>query len=951
MPTDRCSNPLAGGPIRAVLATAVLALAPCAPLAAAGEYMVQDLGQRVLLPPLYFAALQHVSVAGVDFSYFDDGVHGLELWRSDGTALGTYLVRDACPGVCGSEGFQSSQVLAAVGSQIFFAANDGVHGTELWVSDGTAGGSRQLADLRPGPSSSDPDVLIPAGGLLYFVADDGLHGRDLWRSDGTEAGTFRLFASEPNALVPGVLAIAPGAGQLYLETGGGALWRTDGTAAGTRLLVDSGVYFVRGWMKGAPFRTLPDGVLLFEACDYAASGCELWRSDGTVAGTGLVVDLFPGSGGSFPGAFYVVGAEIWFTAQVPTATGSRFALLRTDGTTGGTAEIPLPPGVEPQTFAGLAEAIGSRFFFGGRDADHGTEPWVTDGVTSEMVADLRPGPESSLLQNPDYDRPWLAELGGDLLFLADDGTNGWRLWRSDGTAPGTEPLSDFGGLPPDAYFGFYQPLAELPTAGGRLLFPIWRFDTGVELWASDGSVAGTHQIGVVSQQTSAFSHASATFWSNYSDLQCLSPLRQGVVFAAFDGAAALTADLLFADGVPGNALPLAPIWDPLSTLPPHCVANADEALVAGGLGGTVSLFRTHGALPGLELLRDFPENTGPITRPLFHRFDGAVFLGFGTSLLRLDPDSQILEQFTALQWGSMASTSTILFLGGTDLEVTDGLEPPAVLLPDPPDPDWIQADDLTVSGDRLFFSLDSPAEGPELWASDGTAEGTGPVTVLRPGPAGGLSRRETVDYWGNRVPESRIAALAAGHVVFAGDDGAAGNELWASDGTAAGTVLVADLAPGPAGSWPRHLTPLGDGVVLFAAEDPALGLELFRTDGTAAGTWMVSDIVAGASSSVPDDFSVQDGVLYFSAWTPADGRELWRSDGTFAGTWRLTEIAPGPFSSSPSKITRAGNRLFFLANDSVHGFELWARADDGSIPLFIDGFETADTARWSATVP
>jgi len=139
--------------------------------------------------------------------------------------------------------------------------------------------------------------------------------------------------------------------------------------------------------------------------------------------------------------------------------------------------------------------------------------------------------------------------------------------------------------------------------------------------------------------------------------------------------------------------------------------------------------------------------------------------------------------------------------------------------------------------------------------------------------------------------------------------------------------------------------------VLFAAEDPALGLELFRTDGTAAGTWMVSDIVAGAGSSVPDDFSVQDGVLYFSAWTPADGRELWRSDGTFAGTWRLTEIAPGPFSSSPSKITRAGNRLFFLANDSVHGFELWARADDGSIPLFIDGFETADTARWSATVP
>ncbi|HTI49465.1 MAG TPA: ELWxxDGT repeat protein, partial [Planctomycetaceae bacterium] len=149
------------------------------------------------------------------------------------------------------------------------------------------------------PFNSSPQSLTNVAGTLYFTADDGVHGRELWKSNGTPEGTT-MVTDIPGNFDVGILANINGT--LYLSANG--LWKSDGTAAGT-VAVSSVI---------PSSLTSVDGTLYFRGYDSAHGG-ELWKTDGTTAGTMLVMDVKPGVAGSYPGSLTNVNGTLLFTAD------------------------------------------------------------------------------------------------------------------------------------------------------------------------------------------------------------------------------------------------------------------------------------------------------------------------------------------------------------------------------------------------------------------------------------------------------------------------------------------------------------------------------------------------------------------------------------------------------------------------------------------------------------
>jgi ELWxxDGT repeat protein len=124
---------------------------------------------------------------------------GVELWVSDGTPGGTGRLADIFPGEEGSY----PGGLTVFEGLLYFTADDGAHGRELWLSDGTAAGTRLARDIRPGAEGSSPYGLTVASRKLYFAADDGAHGYEPWK-------VFQGRARLVEDIVPGPMGSAPG---------------------------------------------------------------------------------------------------------------------------------------------------------------------------------------------------------------------------------------------------------------------------------------------------------------------------------------------------------------------------------------------------------------------------------------------------------------------------------------------------------------------------------------------------------------------------------------------------------------------------------------------------------------------------------------------------------------------------------------------------------------------
>lgn len=184
--------------------------------AATGTVTVKDINPNGSSFPMWLAAS-----GGAVYFAAGEGVQGRELWKSNGTSAGTVMVKDINAGTASSAPSNLTPLASPSGTIVFFDADDGTNGNELWRTNGTPAGTSMLKNIYPGGSSSDPQRLQAIGTSVYFVATDGVHGKEVWRSSGTGAGTFMLGDINPGSATSNPSFLSKVGNRLFF-------WATDG---------------------------------------------------------------------------------------------------------------------------------------------------------------------------------------------------------------------------------------------------------------------------------------------------------------------------------------------------------------------------------------------------------------------------------------------------------------------------------------------------------------------------------------------------------------------------------------------------------------------------------------------------------------------------------------------------------------------------------------------------
>ena len=425
-----------------------------------------------------------VALNGVVYASINDNA----LWRSDGSLAGTAKLHD-----------MNVNAMRAVGTKLFIVERTADKNRSLhWLSADTD----ELTFVRSFDTSAAANYrfsLYGVGGTLYFKGHDAAVGWEIWRSDGMAGGTDVLaeLSPGPDDGVAGAWnpSFASLDGKLFFLVkrsvfGDTELYVSDGTAAGTQLADD---LQARGLSPNLTAGIVATGEhVFFVASDHASvsgsvSGSELWRTDGTSAGTALVKDINPGDLSSDIGELTVVGETVYFSAQDGTHGAELWA---SDGTDAGTRLIedikPGSGGARPSQLA----AIDNRLYFNADDGIHGREAWSLDGSQEDptLLADIN---HTANADTRLFDH---VNLGSKLLFAAaaSDGlgsSNGasTQLLASDGFAPGTVLVKD---INPDGD----DRVGDLIAAGDFAFLTADNGTNGTELWGTDGSEQGTQLL-------------------------------------------------------------------------------------------------------------------------------------------------------------------------------------------------------------------------------------------------------------------------------------------------------------------------------------------------------------------------------------------------------------------------------------------------------------------------
>lgn len=270
-----------------------------------------------------------------------DSVNGFELWKTEGTTAGITLVKDINTAAGASSFHYRFADFTVFNAALYFQANDGVNGYELWKTDGTAVGTVLVKDINTttGASSSPSDFTV-FNGSLYFSASNSLNSRKLWKTDGTAAGTVLvkdITIATGTSFLPDDFSrgFPVFNGAIYFITLD-SLWKTDDSAVGPMRVED--INTTTGWWISHLYNgfIVFNGALYFPA-DDGVNGKELWKTDGTAAGTALVKDINTQNGGrrsdEYFTAFTELNGTLYFYAK-DNVNGPR--LWKTDGTDAGT---------------------------------------------------------------------------------------------------------------------------------------------------------------------------------------------------------------------------------------------------------------------------------------------------------------------------------------------------------------------------------------------------------------------------------------------------------------------------------------------------------------------------------------------------------------------------------------------------------------------------------------
>lgn len=333
--------------------------------------------------------------------------------------------------------------------KIYFAGLNAANGSELWETDGTSAGTKLVSDIWPGPDSSKPDDFIVFNDKLYFTAYTPANGRELYEYTGSGAPTR-------------ITDLNPGSGSGFNDPdyfiNNNIFYFTANNATSTAIYTMQGstiskLMDIPAGTKVGKFEKI--GNTVFFPIFGMMKGCKIYKSNGTVAGTSLLKE---------------------FTSMM-----AGF--------------------IDPV----LINIDNKIYFIGTTDAE-GSEPWITDGNTTNMIADINPGSESSfsIFANA-------VVLKGKVVFMATTEASGTELWTTDGTSAGTSMLKDINtqsgeGSDPVLMPAFnFMDLANGDqswtdlfnrhlTYNGYIFFTADDGTTGQALWKTDGTAANTVMV-------------------------------------------------------------------------------------------------------------------------------------------------------------------------------------------------------------------------------------------------------------------------------------------------------------------------------------------------------------------------------------------------------------------------------------------------------------------------